>query len=503
MARGLLAVACWVLAIPPGALADEDTPLTLRPRPPRPPPGPPPPPTQPPPPPNATALLQATVRARALQNQGRTAEAVAVYAEIAALHRGDPLPPRRWSAAGAEPGERRALRRFRAQRAALAEPRIAKLDRLWAARGSASFATDVSAHCEADEAAHLGSLLAGLPPPAGPFSRVLFDGSAPSNARARGSCFLASPAKLLHDAEQLTLLLERGRLPRPLWAAPLAFLSVLDSLGALEEGGTLSAEPGFSEPFLLQSAHYRQVAPYYNTHLYSPPLERQPTALNPDLDTAHIEQEYTAQEPGLVVIDDLLSPSTLAALQRFVEEATIWHDVKYGLGSYLGAYLEEGLHGPLLLQLEAELRLSFPEVIGALPLVQMWAYKYEQSAPEGIGIHADKALVNLNLWLTDDAAGAEVSAGGGLQIWKKAPAEAAWEFDDFNSNTDAAQAAMQSFVAGADSVTVPHRCNRLTMFDSQLLHRTEPGMAGRFRPGATGRRVNLTLLFGRPPERGR
>ena len=80
----------------------------------------------------------------------RSDEAVAVYAEITARHRGDPLPPRQWSAAVAEPGERRALRRFQAQRAALAEPRIAKLDRLWAARGSASFATDVSAHCEAD-----------------------------------------------------------------------------------------------------------------------------------------------------------------------------------------------------------------------------------------------------------------------------------------------------------------------------------------------------------------
>ena len=35
-------------------------------------------------------------------------------------------------------------------------------------------------------------------------------------------------------------------------------------------------------------------------------------------------------------------------------------------------------------------------------VINRHACRYDETNPEGIGIHADKALVNLNLWLTDD-----------------------------------------------------------------------------------------------------
>jgi|EP01043_Picozoa_sp_COSAG02_P043253 hypothetical protein len=50
------------------------------------------------------------------------------------------------------------------------------------------------------------------------------------------------------------------------------------------------------------------------------------------------------------------------------------------------------------MQIVEELRKLLPNVIGHLPLVQLWAYKYDQHAENGISIHADAAQVNLNLW---------------------------------------------------------------------------------------------------------
>ena len=37
----------------------------------------------------------------------------------------------------------------------------------------------------------------------------------------------------------------------------------------------------------------------------------------------------------------------------------------------------------------------------ALQLRYAWAYKYAKGSP-GIGVHADDAAINVNLWITDD-----------------------------------------------------------------------------------------------------
>ena len=47
----------------------------------------------------------------------------------------------------------------------------------------------------------------------------------------------------------------------------------------------------------------------------------------------------------------MLSVGALASLQRFAAEATVWHEVKEG---YLGAYFDEGLQNPLLLQVVSQ-----------------------------------------------------------------------------------------------------------------------------------------------------
>ena len=97
-----------------------------------------------------------------------------------------------------------------------------------------------------------------------------------------------------------------------------------------------------------------------------------PRALNPDLDFRQLEQDYIHGTPPLIYFDHFLVPEALQGLIDFCNEATVFYDVREG---YLGAYLNEGLSSPLLLQIIRELREQFPIAIGQQVLGNAWAYK--------------------------------------------------------------------------------------------------------------------------------
>ena len=71
-------------------------------------------------------------------------------------------------------------------------------------------------------------------------------------------------------------------------------------------------------------------------------------------------------------------------------------------------------------------------------------------------------------------------------------------FHDFNCPPGdghvACVARLEDFVAGDGHTTVPHRQNRMVIFDSALLHSTD---SYNFKPGFENRRINLTYLFGK------
>ena len=208
-------------------------------------------------------------------------------------------------------------------------------------------------------------------------------------------------------------------------------------------------------------------------------------ALNPALDFARIQTDYRDSGPGVVVVDDLLRPEALSALRRYLHRSTVW----FGYGKtrgYCGSYMEDGFGNALLLQLASEMRRHLPQIVGPHFLNQMWAYIYDQ-AMAGITAHADPAAVNLNFWLTPDEANLEPESGGLIVSLREAPKE--WNFHEYNNRPEV----LDPYVAGDDRVVVPHRCNRLVMFNSNLVHKTDDF---RFRPGFENRRINVTMLFG-------
>eukprot|EP00947_MAST-08B_sp_MAST-8B-sp1_P001603 g1603.t1 len=288
----------------------------------------------------------------------------------------------------------------------------------------------------------------------------------------------------MHDREQLALLLDRGKLPG-------CFQPFLRRLTKVH---TRYASKRPDQLFFLAEKDFEEVGDFFCL-----PLSGGGGGGGGGGDSDGSR--------GLVVIDNLLSPQALAALVTWAEEATVWTDIKRG---YLGAHiLADGLLDDLFVGLIAELRQAFPRVIGQLEIVDLWAYKYAEGDGDGIGIHADDALVNLNWWVAPDDAAAAVEegegpgpaigggGGGGMTVFHSHAPEDADIARDFNSPAIDLRGIEQQgggHRQGQGAVSIPYRQNRAVLFTSTRLHRTEPY---HFRKGYRNRRINFTALFGR------
>lgn len=285
--------------------------------------------------------------------------------------------------------------------------------------------------------------------------------------------------RLRHDFEQLELLAQRGLLDD----AGRAALALLKRHCAepLDVNRVFAPQgrDGDALRDALTTVHHYRAEPFSGPALG-------------DNDYRAIEEQYLSGKPPIVTIDNFLSPAALAALRRHCEQATIWK-LSAGEG-YLGALLTQGFAPPVLLAIADGLRDVLPRIIGDLPLLQAWAFKYDQRL-QGINMHADFARVNLNFWVTPDDACIDKSSGG-LVVYD-VPAPTSWTFADYNTN----QAKMTAFLETnkAKAVKVPYRENRCLLFDSSLIHVTDEV---HFKPGYANRRVNITLLYGRARKIG-
>ena len=293
---------------------------------------------------------------------------------------------------------------------------------------------------------------------------------------------LTTHSKLRHDIEQLNYLVARGVLGEQATAAIAAYEDVLRELGP---------DPYPAVGVAIPAALRPRLAGCYNRLLNFHDAQRIPGgAVNPNLDRERIEHDYFANGPGMTYFDDFLTPDALASLRRFCLESTIWFDAGYS-GGYVGSTVEHGFACPLLAQIAEEFRDAFPRIFRSARINGLWGYKYD-SERTGISPHADFAAVNVNFWLAPDDATLDPDSGG-LVVWDK-EAPLAWNFDDYNNNPPRIEAFLQE--SGAKPYVVPHRQNRVVLFNSNLFHKTD---SYRFKPGYENRRINVTILYG---ERG-
>jgi hypothetical protein len=218
--------------------------------------------------------------------------------------------------------------------------------------------------------------------------------------------------------------------------------------------------------------------------------------LNPKLDVDLIQSQWFGTDknhkyPGIVVIDEVLTTDALVRIRQLLLENAVWYQTKTPLkfGGYVGAYIDDGLHDRILLQLAFELYNTLPKIMKGHFLKYLWAYKYD-SGYSGISTHADQAAVNVNMWITPDDANLDPSSGGLVIFTAKPPED--WDFQKYNTDTDVMEELLKA--TGYANWTVPHRQNRAVLFDSALFHHTDEF---KFKKGYENRRINLTLLYGK------
>ncbi|MHB1205562.1 MAG: tetratricopeptide repeat protein [Rhodospirillaceae bacterium] len=149
------------------------------------------------------------------------------------------------------------------------------------------------------------------------------------------------------------------------------------------------------------------------------------SCLEPSNDWAAIEERYFASRPEIIHIDNFLSPAALRAMQDICLMSTVW-TAEYA-NRYLGAFADTGFVGPVHYQIATELRRVMPRIFGGQTFEQLWAFKYDCRLGGGINAHADFAKVNLNFWITPDAANLDPETGG-MTVYD-VPAPVSWDFE--------------------------------------------------------------------------
>mmetsp|Transcript_74451 Transcript_74451/g.206772 ORF Transcript_74451/g.206772 Transcript_74451/m.206772 type:complete len:511 (-) Transcript_74451:33-1565(-) len=216
-------------------------------------------------------------------------------------------------------------------------------------------------------------------------------------------------------------------------------------------------------------------------------------AISSTLDFEALQDSYFQKDHHVVVIDSFLSQEVLQLLHDFLLESTIWMEVKFG---HVGAYLDSGMACPLIAQIDSELRAKFPRVMGDLEFENAWAYMYDGSMG-GVGIHADDAQVQINIFVTPTEANLwsddSSEPTGGLVIYGIGPPQW-WECSQYNNIMRNPR--ILEVLASIDhwNMTVPYVQNRAVMFDSTYFHQSDDMS---FKKGYRNRRINVTFLYGR------
>ena len=292
-------------------------------------------------------------------------------------------------------------------------------------------------------------------------------------------------SRLLHDMSQMKHLMRRGVLP-PTYARTVAeYRRLLHARGAIGSTSGYTSESDWQ----LGIDDLLKIAPFYRRvlHLAECPRLDGP-ALNQTVDFTAAEEEFLARrnEMPYVVIDDLLSEAALALLWTYCLDSTIWHNDAQMGRNYIGAYRETGLYTPLIEQIITEVEERLARAINGESLAEIWAYRHI-FGEMAIGAHADFSAVNLNLWITPDAANRRPSAGGLVLYDKRCPTD--WGFEEYNADKKGIQRQLQD----VRRVRIPYRCNRAVLFAADLFHASDEVDFGL---GYNERRINVTLLFG-------
>jgi len=246
-------------------------------------------------------------------------------------------------------------------------------------------------------------------------------------------------------------------------------------------------DKNFNQNILLNHDEINKLLPYYKAYyIYKTPTISN-GCINPDKNWQEIEEQYFNSYKQIIYIDDFLSNEAIKELREFCLISKIW-TAEYK-GKYLGTFSDRGFISPIHLQIAIELRQKLPKLFGKHKLGKFWAFKYDSKLGEGINVHADFAILNLNFWITPDEYNNNKNSGG-LKVYDT-PAPKDWTFQKYNRNTDEIYKFLND--SGSNCKNIPYRFNRAVLFNSDYFHETDKID---FKEGYESRRINVTYLFG-------
>ena len=295
---------------------------------------------------------------------------------------------------------------------------------------------------------------------------------------------IISQAKIEHDIEQFEYLALHGYETKNFTELANIYKKVANEINWPSETQLLFLDDKYQD--LMQNSYNHLIH-----KIEAPKLNN--NAVNNLLDVEQATEEYFDHEFGLAYVDNFLTPEALDSIRNFLLGSTIWFDIKKD--GYIGAYLEEGLANPLILQIAEELRRKFPKIFKDHPVTHIWAYKYDSRAKKqssslkGINAHADFAAVNVNFWITPSEANLDPDSGGLVVYDVEAPRE--WDINTYNKDEKKIQEQLKK--SKGNKRIIPYKQNRAVIFNSNLFHETD---IYEFKEGYENRRINVTMLYG-------
>ena len=246
-------------------------------------------------------------------------------------------------------------------------------------------------------------------------------------------------------------------------------------------------ENNSNKKILLTQTEISNLLPFYKSdHIYKT-KKISGSCINPNKNWQQVENEYFNSTNQIMYIDDFLSEESLIELRKFCLISKVWN-TEYK-NKYLGAFSNSGFISPIHWQITIDLQEKLPKLFGPHRVAKIWGFKYDSKLGEGINIHADAAIHNLNFWITPDEYNNNKNSGG-LKVYDT-PTPEDWSFADYNNNDDKIYKYLND--NNANCINIPYRFNRAVLFNSAYFHETDEID---FKDEYEGRRVNNTYLFG-------
>ena len=189
----------------------------------------------------------------------------------------------------------------------------------------------------------------------------------------------------------------------------------------------------------------------------------------------------------ITIVDNFFTQATLFTLKNRMLYESKFHDY-YGEKRYQAINYfpnEDPITDLIVKNLKQKIKI-LPE------FKRGWSFIYENES-NGVKLHSDPSLINLNIWVSDEDISTDPKLNG-LIIYETFP-PSDWERKDWNGNHKKVKKYLED--KKIEPLKVYYKNNRAILFNGMYLHRSDKIAV---KKQLNNRRISYTLLFGSTEE---